>query len=92
MKKVTLSIAALAIAISGFCSEPPTKKDLIKEIQFTTEDIIEWIREDQYNGRMMTKELADIYVKNLLNILSKVEDLGFEEKHEINNNQTVSNE
>ena len=90
MKKVTLSVAALAIAIGGFCSEPPTKKDLIKEIQFTTEDIIEWIREDQYNGRMMTKELADIYVKNLLNILSKVEDLEFKTTQEAMKNYELS--
>ena len=83
MKKLTLSIATFSLAISGFCNEPPTKKDLIKEIQFTTEDLIEWIKEDELHGRMMTKELADIYVKHLLNILSKVEDLEFK-KNELN--------
>ena len=32
MKKITLSVAALSLAISGFCNEPPTKQQLIKEI------------------------------------------------------------
>ena len=75
MKKITLSVATLSLAISGFTTNPPTDKQLVKEIMWTTEDIISWIKEDQWNGRIMTKELADIYVKNLLNILSKAEDL-----------------
>ena len=75
MKKITMSVAALSIAISGFANNPPTDKELVKEIVMTTEDLISWVKEDEWNGRMMTKELADIYVKNLLNILSKIEDL-----------------
>ena len=75
MKKITMSVAALSIAISGFANNPPTDKELVKEIMITTEDLIEWVKEDEWNGRMMTKELADIYVKHLLNILSKAEDL-----------------
>ena len=109
MKKVSLSVAALSIAISGFATDPDstniklpkvhvdgnknsvhgvsnpgnwqahqfktTNKYLVQEITITTEDIISWVKEDEFNGRMMTKELADIYVKNLLNILSKIEDL-----------------
>tara|TARA_R100001369_G_scaffold1052_1_gene3614 strand:+ start:418 stop:762 length:345 start_codon:yes stop_codon:yes gene_type:complete len=110
MKKVTISVAALLIAMSGFSTNPdstsvnlpkvhidgnknsvhgidnkdnwsahqfntPTNGDLIKQITITTEDIIDWVKEDEYNGRIMTKELASIYVNNLLNILSKVEDL-----------------
>ena len=83
MKKVTLSVAALTIAISGFGQCVNSYKDSVeavtnthvREITNTTEDIISWIREDEWNGRMMTKELADMYVENLLNILSKIEDL-----------------
>ena len=74
MKKITMSVAALSIAISGFCN-PPTDKQLVKEIMITTEDLISWVKEDEWNGRIMTKESADIYVKHLLNILSKAEDL-----------------
>ena len=114
MKKLTISVAALTIAIGGFATNPdstniklpkvhvdgnknkaiyngevinnwqpnqftqPTNKDLVKQITITTEDIISWVREDEWNGRVMTKELADMYVKNLLNILSKIEDLRIE--------------
>ena len=79
MKKLTMSVAALSIAISGYTTNPDSlqvvSNNLVKEITMTTEDIISWVKEDEYNGRMMTKELADIYVKNLLNILSKLEDV-----------------
>ena len=75
MKKITLSVAALSLAISGFTTNPPTDKQLVKEIMWTTENIISWIKEDQWNGRIMTKKLADIYVENLLKILSSAEDL-----------------
>ena len=83
MKKLTLSVAALTIAISGFAIDPDsvqiTNNNLVKEITITTEDIISWVKEDEWNGRMMTKELADIYITNLLSILSKVEDLKLKE-------------
>ena len=82
MKKITLSVAALSLAISGFTKNPPTDKQLVKEIMWTTEDLIEWVKEDEFHGRMMTKELADIYVKNLLRILSKVEDLQIKQSQE----------
>ena len=82
MKKITLSVAALSLAISGFTTNPPTDKQLVKEIMWTTEDLIEWVKEDEFHGRMMTKELADIYVKNLLKILSKVEDLQIKQSQE----------
>ena len=82
MKKITLSVAALSLAISGFTTNPPTNKQLVKEIMWTTEDIISWIKEDQWNGRIMTKELADIYVKNLLKILSSAEDLQTKQSQE----------
>ena len=55
MKKITLSVAALSLAISGFTTNPPTDKQLVKEIMWTTENIISWIKEDQWNGRIMTK-------------------------------------
>ena len=83
MKKLTLSVAALTIAISGFATNPDsvqiTNNNLVKEITITTEDIISWEKEDEWNGRMMTKELADIYITNLLSILSKVENLKLKE-------------
>tara|TARA_R100001129_G_C5255817_1_gene229648 strand:- start:199 stop:489 length:291 start_codon:yes stop_codon:yes gene_type:complete len=85
MKKLTTSVAALSIAISGFCN-PPTNKELLQEIMMTTENLIEWVKEDEFHGRIMTKKLADIYVKNLLNILSKTEDLQMKQSQEEYNN------
>ena len=82
MKKLTMSVAALTIAISGFATNPDSTQvannNLVKEITITTEDIISWVKEDEFHGRIMTKELADMYVENLLNILSKIEDLRIE--------------
>ena len=79
MKKITMSVAALSIAISGYTTNPDSlqvvSNNLVKEITITAEDLIEWVKEDEWNGRMMTKELASIYIKNLLNILSKLEDM-----------------
>ena len=92
MKKITLSVAALSLAISGFTTNPPTDKQLTKEIMHTTEDLIYWIKEDEYSGRMMTKELANIYVKNLLKILSNAEDLYMKESQiEYNNSLNCEN-
>ncbi len=75
MKKITLSITALSIAVSGFSIDPPTKLELIQEISMTTEDIIESMREINASDSTISKEISEIYVHNLLSILSKTEDL-----------------
>jgi len=75
MKKITLNFAAITLAISGFCTNPPTNKELIKEISMTTEDIIQSIRIINTNDSTITKEISEIYVHNLLDVLSKLEDL-----------------
>ena len=41
MKKITLSVVALSITISGFSTNPPTSNELVKEISMTTEDMIQ---------------------------------------------------
>ena len=75
MKKLTLSVTALSLAISGFCIDPPTNEELIKEMYITTEDIIQSIRIINTNDSTITKEISEIYVHNLLDVLSKLEDL-----------------
>ena len=77
MKKLTMSVAALTIAISGFCTEP-TNKELVKEIAMTTEDIIQSMRIINTNDSVITKEISEIYIHNLLDVLSKLEDLKVE--------------
>ena len=77
MKKITLSVAALSLAISGFTTNPPTNKELIKEISMTTEDMIQSIRitNDTVTYCYSFVQMSEIYVHNLLDILSKLEDL-----------------
>ena len=80
MKKITLSVAALSLAISGYTTNPDSTQidnnNLVKEITFTAEDMIEWIIEDVANGYITDTVIADTYIDNLLDILSKIEDLG----------------
>ena len=77
MKKITMSVAALSLAMSGFCANPPTNEELVKEISMTTEDMIQSMRvgivEDKFHG--FPVEIAEIYVHNLLDVLSKLEDI-----------------
>ena len=77
MKKITLSVAALSIAISGFSTNPPTKQELIKEMSITTEDMIQSLRmtNDTVTQCYSFVQMSEIYVHNLLDILSKLEDL-----------------
>jgi len=74
MKKITMSVAALSIAISGFC-DPPTDKEVVKELAMTTEDIIQSMRVNNYSDTTRTKQMSEIYIHNLLDMLSKLEDL-----------------
>ena len=80
MKKITMSVAALSLAISGYTTNPDSTQidnnNLVKEITFTAEDMIEWIIEDVANGYITDTVIADTYIDNLLDILSKIEDLG----------------
>ena len=80
MKKITLSVAALSLALSGYTTNPDstqiTNNNLVREITFTAEDMIGWIIEDVANGYITDTVIADTYIDNLLDILSKIEDLG----------------
>ena len=75
MKKIKLSVAALSIAISGFCTNPPTDKELIIELSQTTEDLIQSMRIVQLADSVITSEALQVYTHNLLTMLSKLEDL-----------------
>tara|TARA_R100000234_G_C4873162_1_gene124168 strand:+ start:127 stop:414 length:288 start_codon:yes stop_codon:yes gene_type:complete len=78
MKKVILSVAALTIANVCFSTEPKSNDRLVFEIMEETQHIMEWIREDEWNQRVMTKELAETYINALLNIYSRAEDIKVE--------------
>ena len=74
-----MSVAALSIAMSSFCTNPvykvDTKQELIQQIAINLEDIIDFVQEDYSNGRFMTEIVAKSYIDNLLDALSKLEDL-----------------
>ena len=77
MKKITLSVVALSITISGFSTNPPTSNELIKEISMTTEDMIQSMRmtNDTVTHCYSFVQMSEIYVHNLLDILSKLENI-----------------
>jgi len=78
MKKITMSVAALTIAISSFGQSVLSAKDsalLTKlEIENTAEDMIGWIIEDVANGRIY-QEYAEYYISNLEIIVAKARKL-----------------
>ena len=78
MKKITMSVAALTIAISSFGQSVLSAKDsalLTKlEIENTAEDMIGWIIEDVANGRIY-QEYAGYYISNLEIIVAKARKL-----------------
>jgi len=65
MKKITLSVAAISLAISGFCTNPPTDKELIIELSQTTEDMIKSMRVVQLADSVITSEALQVYTHNL---------------------------
>jgi hypothetical protein len=71
MKKITLSVAALTIAMSSYGQCVLSTSD---SLQIVSEDMIGWIQYDVENGRIY-QEYADLYIENLLTIISKTEDL-----------------
>jgi len=78
MKKIKLSVAALAIATSGFgqCVLSTQDSSLLTklEIENTAEDMIGWIIEDVANGRIY-QEYAEYYIYNLKIIITKARKL-----------------
>ena len=78
MKKIKLSVAALAIATSSFGQNVLSREDsslLAKlEIENTAEDMIEWIHQDIENDKIH-QEYAEMYIYNLKVILANVRKL-----------------
>ena len=78
MKKITMSAAALSIAMMSYSQCVLSAKDsaLIAklEIENSAEDMIEWIIEDVANGRIY-QEYAKGYINNLEIIVANVRKL-----------------
>ena len=76
-----MSVAALTIAMNGFCNLP-TDGEIVKELTITTEDIIQSMRVNDYSDTTKTKQMSKIYIYNLLDMLSKLEDLQMKQSQE----------
>ena len=78
MKKIKLTVAALLLG--GMCyaqqvlNDSITKKIAYIESVNDVEDMIEWMRWDIKTGAV-AKGVGELYVQNMLNLLSKLEDI-----------------
>ena len=79
MKKIKLTVAALLLG--GICyGQTQVKNDaLTKEIAYiesvnTIEDMIEWMKSD-INSLVIDQEIGEAYVQNMVDLLSKLEDI-----------------
>jgi hypothetical protein len=68
MKKITVSVAALSIAISSFgqCTSNPLEQECMT-IKYKTIELIDSIREDMFYGRI-SEQVAGYYLRELLTI------------------------
>jgi len=79
MKKIKLTVATLLI--SGICyGQTQVKNDAItKKIAYiesvnTIQDMIQWMQSDIEDKRI-DKDYGEAYIKNLISLLSKLEDI-----------------
>jgi len=79
MKKIKLTV--LTLLLGGMCySQNQVKNDsLTKQIMYiesinTIEDMVEWMKSD-INNLVIDKEIGESYVQNMLDLLSKLEDI-----------------
>ena len=79
MKKIKLTV--LTLLLGGTCyGQNQVKNDsLTKQIMYvesvnTIEDMVEWMKSD-INDLVIDKEIGELYVQNMLDLLSKLEDI-----------------
>lgn len=79
MKKIKLTV--LTLLLGGICyGQEQVKNDsLTKEIMYiesvnTIEDMVEWMKSD-INNLVIDREIGELYVQNMLDLLSKLEDI-----------------
>ncbi len=89
MKKIKITVAALLLGGMSyaqctsttdlFCSCDSLSVQQISNIAYiesvnTVEDMVEWMHRDIENG-VIDKEYGEAYVQNLIDLLSKLEDI-----------------
>jgi len=79
MKKIKLTV--LTLLLGGMCyGQKQIKNDsLTKQIMYiesvnTVQDMIEWMNSD-INNLVIDQEIGELYVQNMVDLLSKLEDI-----------------
>ena len=79
MNKIKLTVATLLLG--GMCygqvqvkDDALTKKIAYIESKNTIEDMIEWMKSD-IDNLVIDQEIGELYVQNMINLLSKLEDI-----------------
>ena len=79
MKKIKLTV--LTLLLGGLCygqeqvkNDSLTKKIMYIESVNTIEDMVDWMNSD-INNLVIDREIGELYVQNMLDLLSKLEDI-----------------
>ena len=79
MKKIKLTILTLLLGSMCYGQTQVQNDSITKLISYvesknTIEDMIEWMRWDIQEGKV-NKEVGELYVQNMIDLLSKLEDI-----------------
>tara|TARA_R100000951_G_scaffold109018_1_gene105715 strand:- start:435 stop:698 length:264 start_codon:yes stop_codon:yes gene_type:complete len=79
MKKIKLTVLTLLLGSMCYGQKQVKNDSLTKEIMYiesvnTVEDMVEWMKSD-INNLVIDKEIGELYVQNMLDLLSKLEDI-----------------
>ena len=79
MKKIKLTVLTLLLGVVCYGQEQVKNDSLTKRIMYiesvnTIEDMVEWMKSD-INDLVIDKEIGELYVQNMLDLLSKLEDI-----------------
>ena len=79
MNKIKLTVATLLLGSICYGQTQVKNDALTKKIAYvesvnTIQDIIEWMHWDVENGQV-SKEVGELYIKNLYSLLSRLEDI-----------------
>jgi len=79
MKKIKLTVLTLLLGSMCYSQNRVKNDSLTKQIMYiesvnTIEDMLEWMKSD-INNLVIDKEIGELYVQNMLDLLSKLEDI-----------------
>ena len=79
MKKIKLTVLTLLLGSVCYSQNQVKNDSLTKQIMYiesinTIEDMVEWMKSD-INNLVIDREIGESYVQNMLDLLSKLEDI-----------------